>query len=126
MIQNDCKNFWILVSFSSYPLFCMIGWWHHFVCKKQRNYTRFISRDKSTQRRFLQLKCFSKHCINSWENFYYFFSSGQMFPLTVTFQRSDTAIFPYAILVICKQNDVISWYLILIVNMKTKWHIKEI
>ena len=30
-----------------------------------------------------------------------------MYPATVIFQRSDTAIFPYIFLVIWKQNDVI-------------------
>ena len=35
------KFLWYLISFLSYPLFCRIGWWRHFVCIKWRKYTRF-------------------------------------------------------------------------------------
>ena len=47
-----------------------------------------------------------------------------MFLTTVTFQRYNTAIFPYIILVICKQNDVISWYS-KSVDKSAKWDIKR-
>ena len=68
------KIFGYLVSFSSYPPFGTIGWWRHFVCKKQRKYTRFIIFPEGNwhKKGFFKLKCFSKHRINSWGNFYYF------------------------------------------------------
>ena len=39
--ESFLRSFWYLLSFSSYPLFCRIGWCRHFVCIKWRKYTRF-------------------------------------------------------------------------------------
>ena len=60
-------------------------------------------RGKSTQRSFLQLKCLSNTVSIHETMFITSFSSDEKFSSTVSFQRSDTPIFPYIILVICKQ-----------------------
>ena len=86
----------------------------------------YISRGKSTQRSFFQLKWLLNIVSIHETIFITSFSSGEMFPSTVTFQRSDTPIFPYNFLVICKQSDVVSWYLELVDKMKSKWDMKEI
>ena len=53
------------------------------------------------------------------------FSSVEMPPSTVTFQRSDTTIFLY-IVVICEKDDVMKRNLISVDCLKTKSDIKEI
>ena len=128
MICNFVKNFWILVSFASSPPFCTISWWRHFVCKKQRKGTRFTIFPEGNRLRtgFFNWNAFLNIVSIHETIFITSFSSGEMFPSTVTFQRSDTLIFPYTIMVICKQNGVIGWYLTLVDNMKTKWDVKEI
>ena len=63
-----------LISFSIYPPFCTIGWWRHFVFKKQRKYTSVTIFPKGNWLKiFLYMRCLSKHCIQSLDNFYYFF-----------------------------------------------------
>ena len=117
-----------LVSFSSYPPFCTIGWWRLFVCETPRKYTRFTIYPGGNR---LKEDFFSWNAILNIVSIYEtifipFFSSGERFPLTVTFQRSDTPIFPHTILVVCIQNDVTTSLLKLVDKIKTKCNIKEI
>ena len=54
------------------------------------------------------------------------FRSAEISPWTVTFHRYDTPILPHTILLIFKQNDVISWQSKLWDDLKIKEVIKEI